>query len=405
MVGGPVAERGRSPIPSFVNGFTRSVAIFHGMFLAGREIRRAKLRFGLLAGAVGLLVFLILFQQALLGSLLTSFTGALENQSATVLVYNAEARKNVAGSVIPPPQQAAIEAVDGVGASAPLAESTFTVEAGGELTDASVFGFTPGGPGEPTKLVEGRLPQTPTETVASKEDADLGFALGDTVTSVNGDVALTVVGLTELSRFSVAPTLWVTFDGFTALRKAANPDARGVLPSLIALTPAPGVTPAQLAQRIDDQVEGVQALTRSDAVAQAPGVASVNQSFQLILGLAFLVVAVVIGFFFQILTVQKLPSLTLLRAVGAPVGYLIRSLLVQIAFVVLGGLVVGVALTFVAVKGASTGLPISLSPAVAAASAFGVIVLALLGSIVSLVRVARIDPASVVSRQSLGGLA
>jgi putative ABC transport system permease protein len=375
------------------------------VFLAGREIRRAKLRFGLLAGAVGLLVFLILFQQALLGSLLTSFTGALENQSATVLVYNAEARKNVAGSVIPPPQQAAVEAVDGVGAAAPLGESTLTVEAGGELTDASVFGYTPGGPGEPTKLVEGRLPQAPDEAVASKEDVDLGFAIGDTVTSVNGDVPLTVVGLTELSRFSVAPTLWVTFDGFTALRKAANPDALGVLPSLMALTPAPGVTPAELAQRVNDQVDGVEALTRTQAVNEAPGVASVNQSFQLILGLAFLVVAVVIGFFFQILTVQKLPSLTLLRAVGAPVGYLIRSLLVQIAFVVVGGLIVGIALTLLAIRGASAGLPIALSPSAAAVSAVGVMVLAFLGSTVSLLRVRRIDPASVVSRPSLGGLA
>ena len=87
--------------------------------LAGKEVKRAKLRFGLLSGAVGLLVFLILFQQALLGSLLLSFTGALENQSGTVLVFSEEARKNVSGSVILPPQQAQIAAVDGVGASRP----------------------------------------------------------------------------------------------------------------------------------------------------------------------------------------------------------------------------------------------------------------------------------------------
>jgi len=373
------------------------------VFLAGREIRRAKLRFGLLAGAVGLLVFLILFQQALLGSLLKSFTGAIENQSGTVLVYGAEARKNVSGSVIPPPLQAAVEAVDGVGASAPLAEATFTVQAAGALTDSSVFGFTPGGPGEPTRLVEGRLPQSPTEAAGSKEDP--AFTIGATVTSVNGDVELTVVGLTEGSRFSVAPTLWVTFDGFTALRLAANPDARAVLPSLVALTPAAGTTPEQLAQRVNDEVPGVQALTRDQAVSEAPGVAQVTQSFRLILGLAFLVVAVVIGFFFLILTVQKLPSLTLLRAVGAPVGYLVRALLAQIAFVVAGGLVVGLALTVLAVRGASTGLPIALSPSTAIGSALGVIVLALLGSIVTLLRVARIDPASVVNRPSLGGLA
>ena len=210
--------------------------------LAGKEVKRAKLRFGLLSGAVGLLVFLILFQQALLGSLLLSFTGALENQSGTVLVFSEEARKNVSGSVILPPQQAQIAAVDGVGASAPLAEGTFTIEADGDDVDASVFGFQPGGPGEPTRMVEGRLPTTPSEAVASKEDASAGFGLGDTVTSVDGDIPLTIVGLTERSRFSVAPTLWVTFDGYTALRKASNPDATAVLPSVIAVTPADGVS-------------------------------------------------------------------------------------------------------------------------------------------------------------------
>ena len=55
------------------------------MFLAIRELGRAKVRFLLLGGAVGLLVFLILFQQALLGGLITQFIGALRNQSATVL--------------------------------------------------------------------------------------------------------------------------------------------------------------------------------------------------------------------------------------------------------------------------------------------------------------------------------
>ena len=35
------------------------------MFLALKEMRRAKVRFGLLIVAIGLLVFLILFQQSL----------------------------------------------------------------------------------------------------------------------------------------------------------------------------------------------------------------------------------------------------------------------------------------------------------------------------------------------------
>ena len=64
------------------------------MFLAFKEMRRAQARFGLLVAAVALLVFLILFQQTLQNGLLTSFVGAIEHQSAPVLVF----RPTVAGT-------------------------------------------------------------------------------------------------------------------------------------------------------------------------------------------------------------------------------------------------------------------------------------------------------------------
>ena len=71
------------------------------MFLALREISRSKARFALLAGAIGLLVFLILFVQALTGALIRQFIGAIDHQSGQVLVYGADARKNLEGSRVP----------------------------------------------------------------------------------------------------------------------------------------------------------------------------------------------------------------------------------------------------------------------------------------------------------------
>ena len=373
------------------------------VLLAIGEIRRAKLRFSLLAGAIGLLVFLILFQQLLLGSLLQSFTGAIENQSAPVLVFGAEARRNVEGSIIPPGKEPAVQAIEGVGRVAPIGEGTFTMEAGGQQVDVAVIGYVPGGPGQPTKVVSGRLPQGPGEAVASGEDKAKGFAIGDTVTSAAGGVPVTIVGLTEGSRFSVAPTLFTPYATYEQLRKAANPTATAVLPTLLGVDPAAGTDAATLAARITEQVPGVEALDRASAVSKAPAVASIQQSFAIILLLAFIVVTLVVGFFFLILTVQKASSLTLLRAVGAPSGYLVRSLLVQIGLVVGGGLVVGIALLLGAAAGARAGLPLEVQPALVAGTSVTVIVFAVLASSVSIVRVLRLDPFSVVGRQSLGG--
>ena len=50
------------------------------MFLALREIRRAKVRFGLLVSAVALLVLLILGQHAIQNGLITSFVGGIEQE-------------------------------------------------------------------------------------------------------------------------------------------------------------------------------------------------------------------------------------------------------------------------------------------------------------------------------------
>jgi putative ABC transport system permease protein len=256
-------------------------------------------RFGLLAGAVGLLVFLILFQQALLTGLVNQFIGALKNQSADVLVFNAQARKNLEGSIILPEQAAAVAEVDGVADAQPLGEGTFTVVAGGEERDAVLFGYTLGGPGEPTTLLEGRLPTATGEAVASSRNAADGFDIGDRVEVVASagaePVVFTVVGLAREINYSVSPVLFTDFAGFEAAKRSFNPDATEVLPTVMAVRVADGADAGDVAAAITAQVPGTEALTRQQAVDGSPGVSSVRQSFNVILLLFYLVVPLVTG--------------------------------------------------------------------------------------------------------------
>jgi putative ABC transport system permease protein len=68
----------------------------------------------------------------------------------------------------------------------------------------------------------------------------------------------------------------------------------------MALSPAEGVTAAELVQRVNDAAPDADALTRADAAAETPGVAQVRQSFQLIFLLYGLVIPLVTGLFFAI---------------------------------------------------------------------------------------------------------
>lgn len=365
------------------------------MRLALREIVRTKLRFSLLAGAAGLLVFLILFQSTLLNTLLSFFSGALESQSAAVVVYSDDARKNPEGSILPLSTVDAVAGVPGVAEAGPFGVDTMTARAGGEELDIALLGYELDGPGEPTTLVEGRLPRSDGEGVASDIDADRGFAVGDTVKVVgpDGTYPIRIVGLAENARFSVQPGVFVSYPTFEAASRVKNPDARAVLPSMVLADPAPGVPAATVATRITDQVDGVEALTRSQAVRSLPGVSAVKGSFNVVQALAFIVVTLVVGIFFVILTVQKAPALTLLRAIGASTGELVRSLLVQVLLVMIGAIAFGALLLAAASAFVSSAdFPISFDVGIVLSRGIALVLLSLVASLAAIRRVLRIDP-------------
>ena len=108
------------------------------MFLALKEMRRAWVRFGLLIAAIALLVFLILFQQGLQSGLITSFVGAIRNQSAPVLVYSVDGQRVLQGSVITPELESIVRATPGIADVGYIGQGTFTVTAAGEQTEATV---------------------------------------------------------------------------------------------------------------------------------------------------------------------------------------------------------------------------------------------------------------------------
>jgi putative ABC transport system permease protein len=362
------------------------------MFLALREMRRAKVRFGLLAAAIALLLFLILTQQAIQNGLLTAFVGAIERQSAPVLVYSTDGQRTLQGSVIPPPLEEQIRAVEGIDAAGRIGQGTFTVQIGdGEDSDAAIIGYDREDLGAPDELSAGRLPREAGEAVGSAAD----FSLDDSVRvlGVGGEEqTLRVVGLARDAQLQVTPTLFVAWDDYVAAVKAANPDVETVLPSALGVRPADGVPADELVLRINDASEDADALTRAEAAEKSPGVASVRQSFQVIFLLYGLVAPLVTGLFFLIVTFQKAASLTLLRAVGARSAVLVRSLLVQVVLVMAAGLALGVAMYAPLSQATLGSIALRFDTTAVVGWSAALLVLGLLSAIVAARRVLRIDP-------------
>ena len=122
------------------------------MFIALRDIWRSKLRFGLQGGAVGLLIFLLLFLNTLSSTLLGFFVGAIENNSAEVLVYEDTARRNLQASRLDPSVVAEVAGVSGVAAAAPIGELTLTAEMAATSPTCRCGALTSTGPAGPSRL-------------------------------------------------------------------------------------------------------------------------------------------------------------------------------------------------------------------------------------------------------------
>jgi putative ABC transport system permease protein len=369
----------------------RSSLTLENVNLALTEMRRAKLRFGLLTAAVALLVFLIVFLSSLSGALLRSFTGAIESLPADGLVYSGTARANIQASRLEPAVTEQVAAVEGVAAVGPLAVLSANATVAGKPDELQLIGVTPGSPSQPEGLRQGRFPQSPGEVAVDASTVQV--ALGDTIRVNGSETELVVTGTLVGTQFGT-DTAWMTTAGYEALLTELNPGLPAVPINAVVFTVDEGADPVAVAAQVQQAVEGTQALDRSAAIAAIPGVESVSQTFGLLVGITYVIGVVVVGFFFLILTVQKLRTFTLLRASGASTRALAGSVTGQITAVILIASAIAVVLAWGALQGLSTGLPVDIDPMTTGGVVAAVLLASLVAGLLSVRRIANIDPAT-----------
>lgn len=371
------------------------------MFLAVAELRRARARFALLIGAVALLTFLILAQQALRDSLLREFVGGVRNQSAPVLVFNVDGRRFLQASAIAPDLEQAVRRTPGVRTVGRIWQGTFPIAAGPEAEGVSVAAWDTDGAGSPSRLRAGRFPSGPNEVVANAADADRGFAIGDRLEVDAGELELVVVGTADDIGLNVAPTIWTSFETYLTIARTRNPSLGADLPpNVLGVVPGAGVARADLVERINAASPDLDALAREDAADRNPGVESITLSFGVIFLLFAAVVPLATGLFFLILTTQKAASLTVLSAAGATTRRLASTVVVQVGVVLACGIAIAAALYGGFSRLRIDGLAVEFDGRALATWAAALSVLGMLSAVTSVRRVAAIDPASAL----VGGL-
>jgi putative ABC transport system permease protein len=358
------------------------------MRLAVRELRRRPGRFGPVAGALTLLVLLLLVLGGFLDGLTLGQTGSYRAQTGRLYVLAEDAERQLSRSLVTPDEREAVAQVDGVAAVGGLARLTTTAGVPDQpLEDVVVYGYEqptdvlPAPPGDDGVVVDRRL--------ARLSDV----AVGDPLAVGPDGAQLEVVGLVD-DVSEGAPTLWVSLATWRTVAASASPTGPPPASAVQALvvTPTAGTGVDDLAAALEDAAP-VEAATVDEVTAALDVVVQQAATFQGIIGVTFVVALLVVALFFALLTLERVRLYAVLKAVGARTWDLVVGVTTQAVGVAAVALLLGGALAVGFVALLPPELPVQLVPGRVAVVAAGTLLTALAGGLFTLRRLLRVDPA------------
>jgi len=368
------------------------------LLLARRNLSQNRVRLVASIGGVALALSLVLALDAIFAGVSNQLTAYIDRAGADVWVSQAGVRNlHMVASFVPASVTEEVKAIDGVAEVTPILEATDTIAAGEERAVVYVIGLPTGATmGGPWDVVEGSGEVHRGEVVV-----DQGFArradlrIGDPVTILGGEAR--IVGLSEGTASLVNAVAFVPIDDFRAARGGAS------IVSFVLVRTARGADPDAVATAIERDVTGVTAQSRPAFAAQerrlvmemSADVISIMNAVGFIVGL--MVVALTI----YVATLSRRREFGALKALGAPVRFLYRVVLVQAALSVLIGFAVGVAFTSaLGILVPRIGLDLALSITVASLAKVGAVaaVIAACAAVLPIREIAGLDPAVVFRR-------
>ncbi len=362
-----------------------------------RELIRQPSRFAPVGVALTLLVVLLSVLGGFLDGLELSQTGPYRAHEDRVIVFSEDSDNLIQRSQIGSDARAEIEGLaDVVEVGGLNLIGSTASRPDGEIQDIVFFGYD---------VATSVIPEP------SFDGAVVDKALADAVDLSVGDTLLIGASAAEVTVSTIiddlsqgAATVWVPSAQWRDVVTDGNPGAllpEGVDQALV-LAPDESLTiPLDsthvevLAARVSE-IDGLNGLTATEAVEALPVVQQQSSTFQGIIGMTFVVTLLVVALFFALITLERVGLYAVLKALGAGTKDLMAGLTAQAVTVSAIALAAGFVLSvgFVAILPAE--LPVRLVPARLGQTAVGVIVTALLGSLFSLRRVLRIDPAEAI---------
>ena len=329
------------------------------MFVALRDLLNAKGRFGLIAGVVALVTFLVVMLTGLTAGLGKQNTSALEALDPAAVTFDDADNQSYTTSRI-------AKADEG---TTPLGTGqTLMSRDDGSEESVAILGLPSG-----TELPGGQVLED--HAIASE-----GLELFDGESITVGGAPVTVSEQAEDLYLAHSPVLWVPTETWQA---AMHTEAVGTV---------------ELSDNEDTAPEG--SVSLKDSFQALPAYSSEQGSLKMIQGFLYLISALVTVAFLSVWTAQRTRDLSILKAIGASNGYLLKDSIGQAALILALGALIGTAAAAGLGLLASQVAPFVLNPASVILPALAIWILGMGGAALATRSISRVDP-----QLALGGAA
>lgn len=344
------------------------------MFLAWNEIRRNKLKFGLIIGVLTMISYLLFLLSGLANGLINMNKEGIDKWQEDAIVLNKDANQTVQQSVF---NKKDIE--NKYKKQATLKQTGEIVSNGHQKDNVLVFGVEKSSFLVPS-LIEGHKATKDNEVLADETLKNKGFKIGDTLSLSQSDEKLHIVGFTESAKYNASS---VIFTNDATIAKI-NPRLTGDKINAVVVRDTNWKD-----KKLNQELEAV---SINDFIENLPGYKPQNLTLNFMISFLFVISATVIGIFLYVMTLQKTSLFGILKAQGFTNGYLANVVISQTVILALFGTAFGLLLTGVTGAFLPDAVPVKFDVLTLLVFAIVLMIVSVLGSLFSILTIRKIDP-------------
>jgi putative ABC transport system permease protein len=375
---------------------------FLAFYLAIKEILRNKGRFLLVSLVIALITLLVLFIAALGEGLADGNRQYVANLDAQLIVFLEKSDYSISASRLDTNTIRAVRRVEGVANAGEIFTSTSEIVSLEEPLSISMLAAEPGRPGMPP-TIEGRPfrggaanEAVIDEGVALQSDIKVGDEIEIRSTQGTEDefFFLKVVGLVPKQSYFFQPTIFVPQATWEKMRPQPEADLNDS-------TPYPNIIAVKLEnlgqielmkERLQTQVTNIEVADIETTINNIPGYTAQQSTVQTQGAFTLLIGILVIGGFFQIQVLQKVPQIGVLKAIGSSNGAVGLASVIQIIIITAIGVGIGGGLTYLFSLSFPPTIPLAFDGTRSILAVIALLLIGPLGGMVSIIYAVRIEP-------------